>query len=299
MLRCLHPVLAALLAVGLALGAIGSRAERPIYRYVDAAGGLHFTTDLREVPPSQRSAARDRAQSERPSRLQTFSRTGEAAAAPQPGAAAAAVAPAPRRLASPGRTMEIPFQRQNTLMVVDVVLNDHVRAPFLVDTGASGVSIPAAVVERLGIRIDSDTPRLAVQTAAGIVSEPVIRIDSIQVGPARVEGLDALVNSSMDVGLLGGTFFNNFVYEVDSAAQVMRLRPNDRVRAGYSESQWRRRFTELRLQVARLEAYLERDSLLRGERREELEEGLALARSALDTLQREANTAGVPRAWRE
>jgi clan AA aspartic protease (TIGR02281 family) len=199
----------------------------------------------------------------------------------------------------PGRTLTIPFERRDTLMVVDVILNDRVRAPFLVDTGASGVSIPAAVVQRLGIRVDSDTPRLAVQTAAGVVSEAVIRLDSIQVGEARVERLEALVNSSMDIGLLGGSFFNNFVYEVDAAAQRMTLRSNERVRAGLSEGQWRHRFTGLRVNLARLESSLEGDRLLRPERRDELEQGLSEVRDALDALQREANAAGVPRTWRE
>jgi len=297
--RWLHVRLGAVLAALLLLAPAGSLADGQIYRWVDRAGALHFTSDLLEVPRSQRSAARARAEADRPSRLQTYSRTGSSPAAAPGTTAAAQARPARATSSAPGRTMQIPFERRDTLMVVDVVLNDQVRAPFLVDTGASGVSIPAAVVARLGIRIDSDTPRLQVQTAAGIVSEPVVQIDAIQVGPARVEGLDALVNSSMDIGLLGGTFFNNFVYEVDAAAQVMTLRPNDLIRAGFSESHWRRRFTELRVNVARLEAHLDGDTLSRGARREELEVGLETARAALDALHREANVVGVPRTWRE
>ncbi|MGI9431946.1 MAG: retropepsin-like aspartic protease family protein [Myxococcota bacterium] len=291
---------AAVLAVLLLLGPGGSRADGPIYRWTDQTGAYHFTSDLREVPASQRSESRDRAQANRPSRLQTYSRSPAGSGAESPESTAAALTRPHRiRPARAGQTMEIPFQRRDTLMVVDVMLNDQIRAPFLVDTGASGVSIPAAVVSRLGIRIDSDTPRLQVQTASGVVSEPVIRIDAIQLGPARVEGLDALVNSSMDIGLLGGTFFNNFVYEVDAAAQVLKLKPNDRVRKGFSESHWRRRFTEVRLQLARLEAHLEGETARGGARRDELEQGLSSARAALDALEREANAASVPRTWRE
>lgn len=277
----------------------GSSADGPIYRWADRAGTIHFTTDLREVPAGQRGEAHDRALATPASRLQTYSRSGVAPGGPAGMTAALHSRPANAASARAGRTMEIPFQRRDTLMVVDVMLNDHVRAPFLVDTGASGVSIPASVVARLGIRIDSDTPRLQVQTAAGVVSEPVIRIDAIQLGPARVEGLEALVNSSMDIGLLGGTFFNNFVYEVDAAAQIMKLRPNDRVRAGFSESHWRRRFTDVRISLARLEAHLGGEGPRGGGRREELEQGLSMARAALDALEREANSASVPRAWRE
>jgi len=292
---------AALLAVSLLLAPGGSSADGPIYRWTDPTGAYHFTSELRDVPASQRSESRDRAQAERPSRLQTYSRSPAAGAGAGSPESTAAVLTRPRRVrpARSGQTMEIPFKRRDTLMVVEVMLNDQVRAPFLVDTGASGVSIPAAIVSRLGIRIDSDTPRLQVQTASGIVSEPVIQIDAIQVGPARVEGLDALVNSSMDIGLLGGSFFNNFVYEVDAAAQVMKLRANDRVRKGFSESHWRRRFTEVRLQLARLEAHAEGETARGGARRDELEQGLSSAQAALDSLEREANAASVPRTWRE
>jgi clan AA aspartic protease (TIGR02281 family) len=179
-----------------------------------------------------------------------------------------------------------------------VVLNDQVEAPFLVDTGASGISIPDAIARRLGVRIDADTPRIPVQTAAGIVAEPLIELDSVQVGAARVERLSALVNSSMDVGLLGGTFFNNFVYQVDAAAGVITLRPNEGIRGGFSEEQWRDRFRSARAELARLERYVAGPDGS-GARRAELERNLLGLRDAFDALQREANEAGVPRSWRE
>lgn len=280
-------------ALALALAAAPARAD--VYEWTDARGQPHFTEDLERVPEAERAAALERARERGPSRLQTYRR--DAGAAPLPDDD-----PLPRLFGSRtafsprGASLRIPFTRRGTLMVVDVTLNDMVRAPFLVDTGASGISIPDAVARELGLRIDADTPRLPVQTAGGLVAEPLIELDSVQVGPARVERVAALVNSSMEVGLLGGSFFNNFVYEVDAAAEVITLRPNDGVRGGLSEPQWRERFRSARSEVARLERYLEGEG---AGRRAELERNLETVRGSFDALEREANAAGVPRSWRE
>ena len=285
---------APLLVLALLLAA-PARGEGEIYRWTDPEGGIHFTRELGRVPEAQRQEAVERAQA--PSRLQTFGLPPDLAGTP----AEASARPLPPRAVpslAPGHELRIPFTQSGTLMLVQVTLNDHVQAPFLIDTGASGISIPDDVARRLGVRIDADTPRISVQTAAGIVAEPLIPLDSVQVGPARVERLTALVNSSMEVGLLGGTFFNNFVYEVDAAAGVITLRPNDSVRGGLAEAQWRERFRAARQELARLERYVA-DQEEESSRRAELERNLRGLRDAFDALDAEANGAGVPRSWRE
>jgi clan AA aspartic protease (TIGR02281 family) len=290
--RSLTPLLALVL-----LGAASAGAEGVIFEWVDERGGIHFTEDLDRVPPQERPEAVERIRRRVPSRAPSYRFPG----APDERAAGAAATPVPKRAAPRFGTQgeaHIPFTQSGTLMLVDVLLNDEVQAPFLIDTGASGISIPDAIARRLGVRIDADTPRIPVQTAAGIVAEPMIELDSVQVGPARVEGLSALVNSSMDVGLLGGAFFNNFVYQVDAAAGMITLRPNDAVRGGLAEEQWRDRFRTARAELDRLERYiagLGDDA----SRRAELERNLRGLRDGLDSLQREANEAGVPRSWRE
>lgn len=274
-----------------------ARAEGKIYRWTDPEGGIHFTENLRHVPAVQRKAAVERARAPAPSRLQTYG----IPAALGPAPAEATAAPVPTRAAkaiAPGRELRIPFTQSGTLMLVQVMLNDQVQAPFLVDTGASGISIPDAVARRLGIRIDADTPRISVQTAAGIVAEPMIELESVQVGAARVERLSALVNSSMDVGLLGGSFFNNFVYQVDAAAGVITLRPNESVRGGLAEGQWRERFRAARSELTRLERYAEGQQE-GSSRRAELDANVRGLQGALDALDAEANGAEVPRSWRE
>ncbi len=272
------PWLPRLALAGLAL-TLAAPAPAEIYRWTDASGEVHFTQDLSQVPPAQRAAAREQAQQPASDRVQRYA------------------GPASRARGRIGGPITIPFERRGTLMMVHVMLNDTLRAPFLVDTGASSVAIPAAVVQKLGVAIGPDTPRQLVHTANGVIAEPVVRIDSLQVGDARVEGVDAFVSGSMDVGLLGGAFFNNFVYRVDSAAGEITLEPNDRVRAGLTREQWGDRFRVLRGRLEQVDAYLEASAPAPHRRR--LREHRGELAAALGDLERQANDAGVPQAWRE
>jgi clan AA aspartic protease (TIGR02281 family) len=248
---------------------------------------VHFTHDLGQIPPAQRPTARASAGEPAQDGFQTYATPhtmGSAKPSPRGGHAA---------------TLRIPFERRGTLMLVEALLNDRLTAPFLVDTGASGVMIPEQIASQLGLRIGSDTPRAPVQTANGVVAAPVVSLDSVQLGAARVEGLEALVSSSMSIGLLGGTFFNNFVYQIDAAASEISLVPNDAVRAGLSEAHWRERFRSLREVLTRIEGHLAQSVLTDESRVKELESRRASFASELERLDREADLAQVPQAWRE
>jgi clan AA aspartic protease (TIGR02281 family) len=194
--------------------------------------------------------------------------------------------------------MRIPFEKQGTLMRVNVRLNDSVTAPFLVDTGASHISVPYWVIERLGVAITDSTPRRTAMTANGLVSEPIVNLSAVQLGPARVNNLDASVSGSMQIGLLGGSFFNNFIYQVDAAASVIILSPNDRVVSGLTEEQWRERFNGIREPLARLEAVLERGGFVDKQRVRQLEARRADLRAKLADLDALATRSEVPQRWR-
>ena len=285
--RC---VLVCCAALGVAVG--GAQAVKAeIYRWTDSSGRLHFSQEIDKVPPAQREQARrDAVERKKHDLLQVY----DAGASSR-----RALAPARRATLRSGRSVRIPFERQGTLMRVEVLLNDRVKAPFYIDTGASGVSIPWAVAQQLGIQVTQDTPRVRVRTANGIVAEPVVELRSVQLGPARVTDLKAAVSGSMDVGLLGGAFFNNFVYQVDAAAGAIYLKPNDHVRGGLSHEQWRERFDAIREPLARLEDYLEAGGFTEESRVRELEAHREELRSSLEALEREANKGGVPRGWRQ
>ena len=264
----------------------GAPAQAEIYEWTDAEGRVHYTQHLDRVPPAQREAAMksSRRQGE-PGALQTYS--SPASQAP-PGARAARLA----------RELRIPFQREGTLMRVNVRLNDSLTAPFYIDTGASGIALPPHFADRLGIRVGRDTPQVQVHTANGVVSLPIVRLASVELGGARVEGLEATLNPSMQVGLLGGSFFNNFVYRVDAAESVITLAPNEGMRGGLDAESWRARFTELRGPLARLEAHLTNVGA-RDPERVVLEARRAEIRAALEALDAEADRQRVPQNWRD
>jgi len=276
-------------AATLTLAAFAAPAEAEIYRWTDAEGRLHFTEQLDRVPVAQRAEAEAHAKRS-PRQLNRSSGAG-APAAQGPGARTV------RR--RPGSDMHIPFTRDGTLMRVEATVNDTLRVPFLVDTGASGISLPAHWAQRLGIAIGPDTERVPVHTANGVTTRPIVTLESVEVGGARVENLVATINPNMSVGLLGGSFFNNFVYRVDAAAGVISLAPNEQIRGGLGEDEWRRRFRSLLDPLERLDAHVRDTPKLRQREIEALARRRAELEAMLAALEQEANRLEVPQVWRD
>ncbi len=107
-------------------------------------------------------------------------------------------------------------------------VNDRVEFAFLVDTGASLVSIPLSLVNDLGLVINKNTPRRTVDTAGGKKEAWLVRLDSLELGGWLVEDVDALVvdiAEERDFGLLGMNFLSRFQMEVDSDEGVLILTP--------------------------------------------------------------------------
>jgi clan AA aspartic protease (TIGR02281 family) len=273
------------LALGLALLVSAAGAGAEVYRWTDDEGRVHFAGSLAEVPPAKRGEAEASTLRAAPSRLQTFE--------------SSAAQAAPLRAKRRGGALRIPYEPQGNAMLVRVRINDRVTAPFVVDTGASDVVVPAAVAERAGITIGSDTPREVYATANGLISQPVVVFDAIEVGEARVESVRGSVSDSLPIGLLGTSFFNHFTMQIDPGAHVITLVENPDVHGGASQRQWSERFRALRDRQARLEEFLADGELTDEGRRRQLEARREELAAALDALEDEANRAGVPDAWRE
>ncbi|MBI3374235.1 MAG: TIGR02281 family clan AA aspartic protease [Betaproteobacteria bacterium] len=80
---------------------------------------------------------------------------------------------------------------------------------FLVDTGATMVSLPEDDARKLGIDY-SHGQRGAVKTANGVVTVYRVKLDTVRVGSIELHNVDALVHegSGLDVVLLGMSFLN-------------------------------------------------------------------------------------------
>jgi clan AA aspartic protease (TIGR02281 family) len=259
-----------------------SDASSEIFRWIDQAGNLHFAQSIQQVPPEYRKQALDESAAKSDGIFQTYTKS-----AAHPGSRA-------------GGKYKVPFVAEGSLMRVTAIVNGHVEIPFLIDTGASGVSLPASAATRLGITVGPNTQRVTMQTANGQIELPLVRLASVELAGARVEGLMASLNPTMSIGLLGGAFFNQFSYGVDPTANVITLERNHAAAApSQNEDHWRRRFREVRGSLEQLDTYLRIREGLNEARREELERKRVELEARLNALEREANRDSVPRAWRQ
>lgn len=92
---------------------------------------------------------------------------------------------------------------------------------FMVDTGATKVSMGQAEAERLGVDYKSGTRGLA-ETANGRVPVYAVTLSSVRVGDVEVANVDALVlPAAMPHILLGNSFLTRFSMRREN--EVMRL----------------------------------------------------------------------------
>ncbi len=96
---------------------------------------------------------------------------------------------------------------------------------FLVDTGATLVSLPASEAKRLGINYLRGE-RGQMQTANGIAVAYRVKLDSVRIGDIEVSNVDALVseNDAMGVTLLGMSFLNRMEMKRDGQSMTLTKR---------------------------------------------------------------------------
>jgi aspartyl protease family protein len=96
---------------------------------------------------------------------------------------------------------------------------------FLVDTGATLVSVPAAEARRLGIDY-LHGQRGQVQTANGVAVAYRVKLDTVRIGDIEVNNVDALVSEgdTMGVTLLGMSFLNRMEMQRDGQSMTLTKR---------------------------------------------------------------------------
>jgi clan AA aspartic protease (TIGR02281 family) len=282
--------------VVLAMSLLVPGSATAIYKWVDAEGKMHFAQDVHQVPEAYRAQAEaNNAKSAGPSRVQTYSPP------------ASMTKPSSRRASRPSGaakgTFRIPVTQVGTSMRVQVRINDTVTAPFIVDTGASDVAIPRWVVEAAGIDLTgARTGRYS--TANGIIEVPLLTLDSVELGGARVENVAAAVSDTMQTGLLGLSYFNHFQYSIDPAAGIVTLVANGleesgRIRGGRSKPQWRSEFAQLVARRTDIERRIEDGVPSHSRSRRKLEAELAEFERQYRILEGEADDSKVPFSWRD
>jgi len=122
----------------------------------------------------------------------------------------------------------INFTPGNRHIPVSAVVNRSVDQNFIVDTGASMVTIPRSTAEYLGLAVDERNPKRRVTTAGGVRYAPEVTLDSIAIGGWEVIEVKALVldiPDQPDLGLLGLNYLERFRMDLNTEGGTLLLEP--------------------------------------------------------------------------
>ena len=122
----------------------------------------------------------------------------------------------------------IRFTPESRQIPVNALLNDAVSQRFMIDTGATIVTIPPATARELGLDLDKPGSLRTAYTAGGAVRAREVVLKSVTLNGWEVSDVRALVldlPSQPDVGLLGLNYLNHFQMNLDSKQGMLTLEP--------------------------------------------------------------------------
>jgi clan AA aspartic protease (TIGR02281 family) len=111
---------------------------------------------------------------------------------------------------------------------VTAAINQVTSQEFIVDTGASMVTIPFSTARNLGIVISVRNPRRKVYTASGELYAPEVVLDSITLEGFETYNVKALVMdlpNQPDLGLLGLNYLRRFRMDLNTEDGMLLLAP--------------------------------------------------------------------------
>ncbi|CCQ90216.1 exported hypothetical protein [Nitrospina gracilis 3/211] len=216
------------LAVWLAMSLSAPEAVAKIYKWRDDKGKLHFTDNPSKIPLKYREEQK----------IQTYETPPET------------TNPVKLKVPEPvPKNHVVPLTPiGNGNYIVEVMINGRIPGRFVVDTGASSVTLS----EELGRKVHRNLgalPKLQVQTGGGMVDSPLLLLRSLKVGSAKVENVEANVNPFLGEGfdgLLGMSFLGDFQVRVDSTDDALILDPlgkkGEATWGGKPSIWWQRRY---------------------------------------------------------
>ena len=122
----------------------------------------------------------------------------------------------------------IRFRPGSRTIPVVARLDRGLNQRFVIDTGASLVTVPSATVRQLGIDIEDNLPRRLFFSATGVQNAVEVTLPSIELNGWVVENVKALVvdlPGQPEVGLLGMNYLNNFRMDVNTSDGLVILAP--------------------------------------------------------------------------
>jgi aspartyl protease family protein len=119
----------------------------------------------------------------------------------------------------------IRFPRGSSRITVNAAINGTHSQNFLVDTGATTVSIPSSMAEALGLEIQGQR---TMWTASGVVAAGEVIIDSIEIGGWTEYDVKAVILDMPDqhgLGLLGINYLGRFHMNLKPEQGTLMLAP--------------------------------------------------------------------------
>ena len=120
------------------------------------------------------------------------------------------------------------FSPGSAQIPVTAFLNNKTFQNFVVDTGASTITIPTATAEKLGLNRDGTAPVQKLVTAGGVVEAPVVTIDSVELGGWIEYNVTAFIldlPNKSGLGLLGLNYLHRFRMDLNTKSGLLVLEP--------------------------------------------------------------------------
>jgi clan AA aspartic protease (TIGR02281 family) len=126
----------------------------------------------------------------------------------------------------------IDLQRYGGVWVTSVEINDLYEAKLVVDTGATLTTISEDLAFDAGIQADPRQPLINLQTAGGTIQATLGIASRIRVGNAGRDDVRVVIHTLPNFpeevdGLLGLSFFDGFLVQLDHAQGQLHLTPRN------------------------------------------------------------------------
>lgn len=127
--------------------------------------------------------------------------------------------------AQAGETQRVALKLLADQYVVTIVINDQMKIPVLIDTGAAVTILEPDVLQALGYNLAGPSEYFA--TANGVVEAPMVWVDTLTIGGSRLQGVaigGLTLGLDKDVrGLLGMNVLRHFDFKIDQSQRLLIL----------------------------------------------------------------------------
>jgi len=125
------------------------------------------------------------------------------------------------------KSERIDLREEANIFWVAVVFNGETTEELVLDTGASSISLPAKLAEKIGLKPSDSDPTVRVSLADGsVITAKAMTVERVRVGLFEVEDVPCIVlpaDMTNAPALLGGSFLNHFTYKIDAQATTLTL----------------------------------------------------------------------------